>query len=45
MSEIARGSVARVSGPVVDVHFEEGVAKSAQPYLRKQILKNVLNSK
>ena len=27
-----------------DVHFEAGVARSAKPYLRKQILKHVLNS-
>lgn len=28
-----------------DVSFKSGVAKSAKPYLRKQMLKNVLNSK
>ena len=29
---------------IFNVRFEEGVAKSAEPYLRKQILKNVLSS-
>ena len=29
---------------IFGVHFEAGVAKSAQPYLRKQILKNVLSA-
>ncbi len=29
---------------IFDVHFEDGVARTATPYLRKQILKNVLDS-
>ena len=29
---------------VFDIHFESGVAKTAIPYLRKQIIKNTLNS-
>lgn len=30
---------------IFKVYFESGVAKSTQPYLRKQIIKNMLNSK
>lgn len=37
----------RCQGKIADifnVRFEKGIAKSSQPYLRKQIIKNVLNS-
>ena len=29
---------------IFDVHFHNGIAKLSKPYLRKQVLKNVLNS-